>query len=102
MPRFFSDEQIASIIKGHLDRDGYFVTCYKAQKRIGEVFKISPTSDLGQCLILGVSTREEAMRQIIASGLDPADFSLEYLFFYRAKPLPGALQSTQRDRRYAQ
>src|ERR1700744_1815866 len=99
MPRFFSDAEIATIIRGFLERDGHFVTCYRNEKRLGEVFKISPTSDLGDCLLFQPSTREEALRQINASGLDPADFSLEYLWFYRAKPLPGALESRHKDNR---
>lgn len=88
---FFEDAELAQVILSFIRRDGYFVTCYKSQRRVGEIFDISGTSGLGKCVLLQVSTRAEALSQINRSGLDPKWFNLEYLWFYRAKPLNGAL-----------
>ncbi len=88
---FFEDAELVQILLSFIRRDGYFVTAYKSQRRIGEAFDISGTSGLGKCVLTQISTRQDALRQIAASGLDPKWFNLEYLWFYRARPLNGAL-----------
>jgi hypothetical protein len=93
MAKMFTDAELKRVISGFLQRDGYFVTCYKEQRRIGEIVNISATAGIGKCRIERVSTRMEALKQIADSGLNPADFSLEYLWFYRAVPYKGGLES---------
>ena len=93
MARMFTDSELKRIISGFLQRDGYFVTCYRDQQRIGSIVNISATAGIGKCRIERVSTKMEALTQIAASGLDPTDFSLEYLWFYRAVPYRGGLES---------
>lgn len=85
MAKMFEDEEITSIITRFIQQDGYFVICYKLPKRIGEKVWISRTSKVGECIIVALSTREEALRQINRAGLNPADFSLDLLYFYRAR-----------------
>lgn len=85
MPKMFTDEELVGIISRFIEFDGYFVICYKIPKRIGDKVWISRTSKLGECVLIAPSTREEALRQINRAGLNPDDFSLDLLYFYRAR-----------------
>lgn len=85
MAKMFSDEELKAVISKLINLDGYFVTCYGQPKQLYQKVFISATGLQGwSCVIIGHSTREEALSQLMRAGLNPEDFTLRHLYFYRA------------------
>ena len=85
MAKMFTDEELKGIITKLINLDGYYVTAYGREKRLYERVFISATGLEGlKCVIIGYSTRTEALQQLMRGGLNPEDFSLDLLYFYRA------------------
>jgi hypothetical protein len=85
MAKMFTDAELKGIISRLINLDGYFVTCYAKPKQIYQKVFISATGlDGWNCVIIGYSTREEALKQLMRAGLNPEDFTLKHLYFYRA------------------